>query len=155
VSLSSLLTRRAAIIAAASVSFRRNESVGASVCAQKCKKKKTSKKEKLCIKKCEKKEKPPVRQPIQRSGVGPGISDSFYMAKGRYIATSSITTTDYDNFIIDLYGPGDDWDLVVNEIPDYPGSYQYKRVVEAYTSGTHFLEIEYAAGSWSIVFTPA
>lgn len=152
---SSLLTRRATIILAAAAGLKLNEGSGASTCDQKCKKKKTNKKRKSCVKKCEKATKPPARQPIQKSGVGPGISESFSMAKGRYIATASITTTDRDNFIIELYGPGSDWDLAVNEIPDYPGSYQYERVVEAYTSGTHFLEIEEAAGSWSIVFTPA
>lgn len=153
--LSTLLSRRAALLAAIGFVFNRAD-VEALTCKQKCKKEDDKEKKKKCLKKCKKKAaQPPPRQPVQMSGFGPGISASFFMTAGRYIATASISTTDTDNFIISLHGPNSDWDLAVNEIPEHPGSYQYQRVVEPWYSGTHFLEIEEAAGSWSILFSPA
>lgn len=150
-------TRRSAVVAAVALALGRDMALGASLCAQKCKKQESKKRRQKCLSQCQKRQAATVTppQPVQMNGTGSGISASFYLSAGRYISTAYITTTDTDNFIISLHGPNSDWDLAVNEIPQYPGAYQYQRVVEPRYSGTHFLEIEEASGTWTIVFTPA
>jgi hypothetical protein len=77
--------------------------------------------------------------------------------EGRYVATSNITVTETDNFIAWLYGPGESYteDLLVNEIPEAPGSYQYQHVIDIEDTGSHLLEVQDAGGPWNILINPA
>ena len=150
--LARLMTRRAAMAAPLVIALGLHEDVEADSCTKKCKKKDKKEQRQKCLKQCKKKEKdqqsPPQPQAVQLSGSGPQITPSFFMVAGRYIATSSISATDTDNFIIWLHGPGEFFteDLVVNEIPDAPGSYQYQSVIQVEDTVSHFLEVKYAGG---------
>jgi hypothetical protein len=91
---------------------------------------------------------------VSWSGVGPHITQGVEIGAGRYLATATIVTTATDNFIADLHGPNAFEALVVNEIPAHPGTYRYQRVVQVASDGLHFLDVEVAAGSWTIRLDP-
>jgi hypothetical protein len=163
--LAKLLTRRVALAAPLLTALGLPGHVEADACTRKCKKKESKDKRQKCLKRCKRKDKnqqplpppPPPPQAVQISGTGPQITAPFHMVAGRYIATASISATETDNFIMWLHGPGASFtqDLVVNEIPEAPGNYQYQSVIHIEDTGSHFLEVSDANGSWNVVFAPA
>jgi hypothetical protein len=164
INLAGLGTRRA-LIAALLPALGLHETAEADDCATKCKKKSDKKERKKCLKQCKKARQsppppppppPPQQQAVQFSGPGPMVGSPFYLVAGRYIATSSIVANETTNFIAWLYGPGASYtaDLLVNEIPQAPGSYQYQHVIEIEDTGSHLLEVQDAGGPWTIRLDP-
>jgi hypothetical protein len=89
-------------------------------------------------------------------GDGSGISRSFNLVGGRYIATANFSTSDSAGglFFVDLHGPRGYMDFVFIENPEGPGNYRYQEVVTTEATGKHFFAIDEADGSWEIQLKP-
>ena len=86
------------------------------------------------------------------SGVGPGLTSTFLLAKGIYRARATVVATSSTGglFFADLYNSRGLVDYVFIENPENPGTYQFEDIAQVPADGTYFFHIEEAEGSWSI-----
>lgn len=102
------------------------------------------------------KKKPNVRTSYPRnanvSGVGPGVTSKFSLAKGIYRANATVVATSSTGglFFADLYNSSGLVDYVFIENPEYPGTYQFEDLADVPADGTYYFYIEEAEGNWSI-----
>src|SRR5215216_963373 len=153
-SLTKLLSRRAALVAAVALATGTAET-DATPCTTKCKKEDDRDKKDTCLKKCKKTESHLPRNATV-SGVGQQVSSTFPLATGRYLisATHAETNSYGGNFIVHLWGPKGYEGYIFNELPFDPGTYQYQTVEEVPYNGSYFFEAQEASGPWTISVRP-
>jgi hypothetical protein len=166
-SLSIVGSRRDALagVLAGALALMNGQQAAAVKSVKQCKKIDDKKKRQKCLKKAKRNTAngtlpPPPPSSLPRtatvSGSGPGVTESFPLAAGRYLisATHTEARPNGGNFIVHLWGPNEYEGFIFNELPFDPGTYQYQDVEELPDDGSYFFEVEFAGGPWSISVGP-